>query len=82
MSEPRYFRAKPKIVEAMRYDGTNIEALADWCHRLLVDNTGTLLVMTLEGNMEASVGDWIIKGVLGEFYPCKPEAFELTYEEE
>jgi hypothetical protein len=38
-------------------------------------------IHTLEGNMIASVGDWIIKGVKGEFYPCKPDIFESTYEE-
>jgi hypothetical protein len=38
-------------------------------------------IQTLEGVMEASVGDWIIKGVKGEFYPCKPDIFKMTYEE-
>ena len=42
---------------------------------------GELNIHTLEGNMIASVGDWIIKGVKGEFYPCKPDIFENTYEE-
>lgn len=41
---------------------------------------GTLTIPTLEGDMTASVGDWIIKGVAGEFYPCKPDIFEATYE--
>ena len=41
---------------------------------------GTLMIKTLEGDMKASVGDYIIKGVNGEFYPCKPEIFEKTYE--
>lgn len=40
----------------------------------------TLLIQTLEGVMEARPGDWIIKGVAGEFYPCKPDIFEATYE--
>jgi hypothetical protein len=40
----------------------------------------TLEIPTLEGTMTASVGDWIIKGVKGEFYPCKPDIFEATYE--
>jgi hypothetical protein len=38
------------------------------------------VILTLEGEMIARVGDWIIKGVQGEFYPCKPEIFEMTYE--
>ena len=42
--------------------------------------TGNLIIKTLEGEMTANVGDFIIKGVAGEFYPCKPEIFEATYE--
>ena len=42
--------------------------------------TGGLLIATLEGVMEASPGDWIIRGVQGEFYPCKPDIFAVTYE--
>lgn len=41
---------------------------------------GGLVILTLEGEHIASIGDYIIKGVLGEYYPCKPDAFELTYE--
>lgn len=41
---------------------------------------GTLTIPTLEGDMTASVGDWIIKGINGEFYPCKPDIFDATYE--
>lgn len=44
-------------------------------------NNAKLLIHTLEGTMEASVGDYIIKGINGEFYPCKPDIFEKTYEE-
>jgi len=42
--------------------------------------TGHILIATLEGVMQAKLGDWIIKGVQGEFYPCKPDIFEATYE--
>ena len=45
----------------------------------LVRNDG-LKIFTLEGTMDASIGDWIIRGVRGEFYPCKPEIFDATYE--
>ncbi|MFM9596855.1 hypothetical protein ACKI1O_46745, partial [Streptomyces scabiei] len=44
------------------------------------DKDGELIIYTLEGDMKASVGDFIIKGVHGEFYPCKPDIFEETYE--
>ena len=42
--------------------------------------TGNLVIKTLEGEMTASIGDFIIKGISGEFYPCKPDIFEKTYE--
>jgi hypothetical protein len=42
--------------------------------------TGFMVIMTLEGQMQVKLGDWIIKGVNGEFYPCKPDIFEKTYE--
>jgi hypothetical protein len=42
--------------------------------------TGELIIRTLEGDMRASYGDWIIKGIKGEFYPCKPDIFEETYD--
>jgi hypothetical protein len=42
--------------------------------------TGFMLIATLEGTMQAKPGDWIIQGVAGEFYPCKPDIFEATYE--
>lgn len=44
--------------------------------------TGNLMIRTLEGDMRAEYGDWIIKGVAGEFYPCKPDIFEQTYEQD
>lgn len=63
----------------------DMQAIADWCGGKL---RGAFLdiqhrfiqIDTLEGEMEAHVGDWIIKGVKGEFYPCKPDIFEMTYE--
>lgn len=45
------------------------------------EGSAKLIIPTLEGDMKASLGDYIIKGVQGEFYPCKPEIFEATYEE-
>lgn len=41
---------------------------------------GRIVIRTLEGDMKADLGDWIIKGVQGEFYPCKPDIFQATYE--
>jgi hypothetical protein len=77
------FRKKPVVIEAMLFDGMNIVAVCQW---LLshgqqfepgIDGIG---IVTLEGTMLAQSGDWIIRGVAGEFYPCKPGIFADTYE--
>jgi hypothetical protein len=78
------FRKKPVVIEAHCWDG-DISALADWLRPFSgsvhwnVENGG-ILIPTLEGVMRADRGDWIIRGVKREFYPCKPDVFEATYE--
>ena len=72
------YRKKPVIVEARRYDGANGPELLAWAVGSL--RGGVLHIGTLEGDMVASPGDYIICGVQGEFYPCKPDIFEATYE--
>jgi hypothetical protein len=77
------FRKKPVVIEAERYDGTNesVEKIADMGGvRGVSWRSDGLYIDTLEGTMKASVGDWIIKGVKGELYPCKPDIFAATYE--
>ena len=72
---------KPVVVEAIKYDGTNKVEIQEFMDRYLDDTQdGQLKIETLEGIMLANVGDYIIKGVSGEFYPCKPDIFEKTYE--
>lgn len=73
------FRKKPVVIEAVQWTGSNKSdvALLGGRGRWVGD---TLLVETLEGTMQAVPGDWIIKGIKGEFYPCKPDIFEATYE--
>ena len=78
------FRKKPVVIEAMLWDGT-VETgreIALWAVDGPVYWTSDLRfsVRTLEGEMSVSVGDWIIRGVKGEYYPCKPDIFEATYE--
>lgn len=76
------FRKRPVIIEAERFTGV----IPDPCSiiddpRIIVKADGSeLLVTTLEGVMSAKRGDWIIRGVKGELYPCKPDIFEQTYE--
>jgi hypothetical protein len=77
------YRKKPVVIEAMQWTGKNFDSLTLFCNKIksAYIPTGELTIETLEGNMTASVGDYIIKGVKGEFYPCKPDIFEATYEE-
>jgi hypothetical protein len=80
------FRKKPVVIEAMQLREPNTPvAVATWCRGRIAEvgpmghPTG-VLIDTLEGTMRADTGDWIIRGVQGEFYPCKPDIFEATYE--
>lgn len=75
------FRKKPVIVEAIQYDGSkeNIAAILRLGNSIML-YSDYLVIKTLEGNHRADKGDWIIKGVKGELYPCKPDIFEQTYE--
>lgn len=82
------FRKKPVIIEAIQWNGpdTNTKEVEKFVGQELsfkeapAPQNYYLMIPTLESPHEASTGDWIIKGVSGEFYPCKPEIFEKTYE--
>ena len=77
------YRKKPVVIDAIQWTGDNLTEIAtlggarEYEQEFLSDN---LIIHTLEGNMQAGKGDWIIKGVKGELYPCKPDIFEMTYE--
>jgi len=81
------FRKKPVEIEAIQWTGDNMEAISQLVGEDLVpmedehEAQTKIGIVTLEGVMTASIGDWIIKGVNGEFYPCKPDIFQKTYEE-
>ena len=76
------FRTKPCEIEAVQWTGQNIKEIMQFT--LDTDNVriedGELVVSTLEGDMKASVGEDIIKGLRGEYYPCKPDVFCKKYE--
>lgn len=81
------YRKKPVVIEAIQFqdDVEVITQLSDFIGDTIYVNytdkgNPYLRIETLEGDMKASVGDYIIKGVNGEFYPCKPDIFEKTYE--
>lgn len=83
------YRKKPVEVKAFRWDGGNWSGLTAWLDWLGYDEMhgpamrqadDSAFIHTMEGEMEAEPGDWIIRGVEGEFYPCKPDIFDQTYE--
>ena len=75
------YRKKPVVVEAVRFTGDNWKEISDWGYDKIVCGTKHFYIQTLEGEMTGKVGDYIIKGINGEFYPCKPDIFLKTYEE-
>ena len=83
------FRKKPVVIEARQLSRESGPELAAWCGGGWCSLYGRgdrgedishIAIKTLEGWMRAELGDWIIKGVAGEFYPCKPDIFAATYE--
>lgn len=91
MSEVKKYRKKPVVIEAVELvDANTMRDAAKWCggrygyESKASDPTDVAYwvnIPTLEGTMRAVRGDWIIRGVQGEFYPCKPDIFAATYEE-
>ena len=81
------YKKKPVIIDAWEFDGsldfskTLPKEIKDDTEKFRLSQDSKLLIQTLEGEMEANVGDMIIKGIQGEFYPCKPDIFKETYEE-
>lgn len=79
----KQYRKRPIVIEAIQNTGGSKCHLdiAGWMAQDAdFGPEGEVYIETLEGTMRADVGDWIIKGVQGEFYPCKPDIFEATYE--
>lgn len=76
------YRKKPVVIDAIKFTGYNMREIFDFMGVEGDDNisSGSIVINTLEGAMTAKIGDYIIKGVKGEFYPCDSEIFELTYE--
>lgn len=96
MKHPMTFKKRPVSITAIQWTGDNLRAVIDfiglrprwheWFRSWgdyaahVQSDRSVVKIITLEGTMEASPGDWIIRGVKGEFYPCKPDIFEATYE--
>lgn len=78
------YRKKPVVIEAMRMPelkNQEYEDLRDWLDDKASGHGSSLLIHTAEGDMIANPGDWIIRGVEGDFYPCKDSVFKATYDE-
>lgn len=85
------YRKKPVVIEAFQYDGDLIAStgnyyVPDWAAAadkngvFITKGQGGLYISTLEGDMLVNIGDYVVQGVQGELYPCKPDIFEATYE--
>jgi len=76
------YRKKPVVVEAVLWTGDNLSEITKFMGRQPCVLGLRIEIETLEGVMSANEGDYIIKGIKGEFYPCKSDIFDMTYEEE
>ena len=79
------YRKKPVVIEAVEYTGQNVQYILDIINltsdrTAFLDEEKNLIIKTLEGNHKANINDYIIKGIHGEYYPCKPDIFMKTYE--
>jgi hypothetical protein len=81
------FRKKPVVIDAYQIPSNeNTVAVPEWVvvavlkDQIKTNADGSVEIPTLEGTMRGDVGDWIIKGIKGEFYPCKPDVFAATYD--
>lgn len=75
------YRTKPCEIEAMKWTGRNVAEIMRFVkNESAIITNGVLIIKTLEGDMVASTGDYIIRGLRGEYYPCKPDVFQKKYE--
>ena len=75
-----FYVKKPVVISAVQWGGINERELQDFVDNATLSLKPEVGIHTLEGFMKISIGDFVIKGVNGEFYPCKPDIFEKTYE--
>lgn len=81
------YRKKPVVIDAVQWTGENQDEISEFIGIAYADAgdyfyspLNKLCIHTLEGILTADIGDWVIKGIRGEFYPCKPDIFAETYE--
>lgn len=85
------FKKKPVVIEAFQFTrqsfwpivqliDNNSGRMIEWDYDPNIDDDTFIVIKTLEGDMKVSLGDWVIQGMKGEFYPCKDDIFRMTYE--
>lgn len=85
------FKKKPVVIEAFQFTrqsfwpivqwiDNNNGHMIEWNYDPSIDDDTFIVIKTLEGDMKVSLGDWVIQGIKGEFYPCKDDIFRMTYE--
>ena len=82
------YRKKPVVIEVVQYTGDNAEEIFEWMNKTSTcaayidpDEDNSLMIITLEGEMQCRPGWYVLRGVRNEFYPCDPDIFAETYEE-
>ena len=77
----RYYKKKPVTVAAVKWNGINLQEIREFTNNEAMIKNDVLIIPTLEGTMAAEIGSYIIRGIKGEYYPCRGDIFEDTYEE-
>ena len=86
------FKKKPVVIEAIQFTRKSFNdivkwidaertTMVEWDYDPKIDDDTYIVIKTLEGNVKVNLTDWVIRGVKGEFYPCKDDIFRMTYEE-
>jgi hypothetical protein len=75
-----FYRKRAVTIEAVQFTGDNVDEISTLGPDVVLQKDNKLMIITLEGDMRANVGDWIIKGVADELYPCRNDVFLRTYE--
>lgn len=76
----RYYKKKPVTVAAVKWNGINLQEIREFTNNEAMIKNDVLIIPTLEGTMAAEIGSYIIRGIKGEYYPCRGDIFEDTYE--
>ena len=77
----RYYKKKPVTVAAVKWNGINLQEIREFTNNEAMIKNDVLIIPTLEGTMTVEIGSYIIRGIKGEYYPCRGDIFEDTYEE-